>query len=110
MDIIAYGLAAKAYKSHKALHYGDITSDPPNRPDGSPSVEGDTYYNTTLSYTMYFKGTGWAINKGPITTHDHTLTEDFTIMPGQSAVVASGFTVDPGVTITVSPGSTLVIA
>ena len=43
----------------------------------------------------------------PVTTNPNVLTEDYTIATGTSATVASGFTIDDGVTLTIPDGSTL---
>ena len=44
-----------------------------------------------------------------ITQNMNLLTADFTLATGYSGVVASGFEIDDGVTLTIPDGSTLVI-
>ena len=46
-------------------------------------------------------------SNSPISENQNTLTEDYEIPEGSSAVVASGFTIADGVTLTIPDGSTL---
>jgi hypothetical protein len=51
--------ATGALADFRNIYYGDLPADPATRPDGTPSEDGDFYYNTTTGGLRLRKGGLW---------------------------------------------------
>lgn len=70
------------------VYYGPDDADPATRPDGSASVAGDLYYNTTTQQLKVYSGTAWAA-----ATHTNPITSTFT---GDGVETQFTLDADPG--------------
>lgn len=60
----ASGQATAAKVALFNRYYGGLTSDPATRPDGTPSQEGDEYFNTVDDKRKVYTSTGWVWDGG----------------------------------------------
>lgn len=70
------------------VYYGPDASDPATRPDGSASVAGDLYYNTTSGQLKVFSGSSWSAG-----TFTVPLSNTFT---GDGVTTVFSLSADPG--------------
>lgn len=110
--------ATNAENSYQSLHnqyYGPLSSEPATRPNGSPRVVGDLYFDTNILKFRVWNGGVWGVFNGGATgggldeifwLNNKVVTEDFEVAGYRNAGTWGPVTINNGVTVDISDDST----